>query len=193
MIGRSAPFARFLSKELKKSGREAKPEEILRHLNRVQTSYIRTESDEITYNLHIALRFQIEEELIQGKLEVKDIPARWNQEFSQSFGLNVTDDSVGCMQDIHWFGGAFGYFPTYSLGNLFAAELFFEMVKAIPSWEQKVEAGEFESILEFLRTRVHQQGSAQNSPATIQAALGRSLGQEAFARYATEKYLNNIQ
>lgn len=188
VIGRSEPFSKWLAQELGAPG-EAKA--VHQWLNRVQPSFIRTEADEVTYNLHIALRFRLEEELIEGKLAVKDLPAKWNSDFERSLGLAVTDDSVGCMQDIHWHFGAFGYFPTYSLGNLLAAELFQDLKKELPDWEAKVSTGEFAPILAFLRSRVHEQASLSESPGTMAKALGgRKIGADAFLAYAREKYLN---
>jgi carboxypeptidase Taq len=183
-IGRSPAFARFLAPL---TGVSAK--DLANKLCRVGPSYIRVDADEITYNLHIALRFMLEEEMIQGKLAVVDLPERWNREFESMMGLKVADDAMGCMQDIHWYGGAFGYFPTYSLGNLLAAELFAQMKVAIPNWEQLVEKGDFAAIGEFQNKHVHSQAQLASSPETIQKAIGKPLGTQALIAHFNERYL----
>ena len=183
MIARSKPFSLYLSK---KTGIGA--DVIFQQLNRVQRSFIRAESDELTYNLHIILRMGIEEDLIEGKLEAADLPARWNKDFESMIGLKVPDDSIGCLQDTHWFGGAFGYFPTYSLGNLLAAELFADFQKEIPGWETKVEQGDFSVVRDFLNEKIHSYGAVLNSTQLMQKTLGRELGVSSFAGYIRDKF-----
>lgn len=183
MIARSKPFAKYLSK---KCGVPA--ETIFRHLNRVERSYIRTESDELTYNLHIILRMGLEEDMIEGKLEAKHLPERWNADFRSLLGLEVTDDSVGCMQDTHWFGGAFGYFPTYSLGNLLSAELAADFRQEVSDWEAQVEQGNFRPVVEFLRRKIHDHGAKLDSTTLMRQTLGRELGVKAFADYVKSKW-----
>lgn len=183
MIGRSRPFARYLSR---KTGIDA--DLLFRHLNRVQRSYIRTEADEVTYNLHIALRMALEEDLIEGRLEARDLPERWNREFEAMMGLKVPDDSLGCMQDTHWYGGAFGYFPTYSLGNLLAAELFADFRKQVPDWESQIERGHFEGVVGFLREKIHRHAATKPSLELMRETLGRELGTRAFTDYVKAKW-----
>lgn len=183
MIARSKPFSRYLSK---KTGLNS--EIIFQQLNRVQRSFIRTEADELTYNLHIILRMNIEEDLIEGKLEVADLPASWNKDFEAMIGLKVPDDSLGCMQDTHWFGGGFGYFPTYSLGNLLAAELFADFQKELPDWENKIEQGDFSAVRGFLDRKIHCYGSSLNSTQLMQKTLGRELGIDSFVKYIRGKF-----
>lgn len=185
-IARSRAFSRYLSKE---TGIPA--DDIFRKLNHVEKTFIRTEADEVTYNLHIQLRFSLEEPLLEGKIAVKDLPELWNEKFAEIFGLKVPDISVGVLQDIHWFMGAYGYFPTYSLGNLFAAELFQDLQKENADWETQVEQGEFSPIVDFLRQHVHHNGALMESPETIRCAIGRPLSANSFLQYISNKYLKN--
>lgn len=183
-IARSRPFARFLAK---KCGVDA--EALVKKLQTVDRTFIRVEADEITYNLHIYLRFLIEEDLIEGRLDVRDLPERWNRDFENLLGLKVTDPALGVLQDIHWYCGNFGYFPTYSLGNLLAAELFTKMKTEISAWEAMVEAGDFSAINAFHKKHIHDQGMLRTSPATIEKALGRPLGANALISHFKERYL----
>jgi carboxypeptidase Taq len=184
-IGRPRASMRFLSK---KTGLD--PDLLYEQLNRVERSYIRTEADELTYNLHILLRTELEEALIEREIQVKDLPERWRERFKNYFGLEIPNDSLGVLQDVHWYGGTFGYFPSYSLGNLLAAELFSDFRKAEPDWESHVEKGDFATITRFLRERVHSRAAFENSPETMRTALkGRELGAQAFLSYLKEKFL----
>ncbi len=184
-IGRSDPFITYVSK---KTGVSAK--RLSSHLRRVERGFIRTESDEVTYNLHILLRMQIEEDLIEGRLRVSDLPARWNADFKQIFGLKVPNDALGCLQDIHWYGGAFGYFPTYSIGNLIAAELFSLFRKHTPRWSGAVAAGRFSGVLGFLRGRVHGLAGFDNSPDSLMRVIGKRMPDpRVFLEYLEERYL----
>ena len=184
-IGRSRPFCSYLAKETDTSA-----EDLFRHLNRVERSKIRTESDEVTYNLHILLRFEIEEDLINGSLNVADLPEIWRHRFEKLFGLKLEDDSEGCLQDIHWFGGTFGYFPSYAIGNLFAAELMKDFVTEKPEWVEAVKKGDCSAVRAFLKDRVHSQAAVRNSPETLKHALkGRELSPQTFLKSLNIKYL----
>jgi len=145
LIGRSLPFWQHYLPKLKAQfpGQldTITPEQVHRAINRVQRSYIRVEADECTYNLHIILRFEIELALINGEIEVSDVPEAWNAKMEAYLGLPVPDDAHGCLQDIHWSHGAFGYFPTYALGNLYAAQLFEKLHEALPDLWDRVRAG----------------------------------------------------
>lgn len=184
-IARSKPFSDYLSKLVNEDASE-----IYQSLNQVKKSFIRVESDEVSYNLHIALRMELEEKMILGELEVEDLPSAWNSLFESYFGMKPSSDLEGCLQDTHWFGGAFGYFPTYSIGNLLAAELFEDFQKEIPDWAGKVRAGNFSFIREFMHERLHKHASFHDSPETVSLALnGRPLGVSAFIQYLDRKYL----
>lgn len=183
MIGRSMPFCEFLS-----SLTGTDPKLLFDHINKIERGYIRVDADEVTYNQHIYLRMMIEEDLMEGKIQVDDLPERWNSDFLKLTGMKITEDRLGVLQDTHWYGGAFGYFPTYSLGNLFAAELFVMMKKDNPAWEQQVAKGDFKMIREFMNKRVHEHAAFYDSPVLMNRVLGREIGTKAFGAYLKEKY-----
>ena len=164
------------------------PEDIYRALNRVQPSLIRVEADECTYNLHIILRFEIEVALIEGTLAVKDVPEMWNQLVKQYLGLDVPNDAKGCLQDIHWSHGSMGYFPTYALGNLYAAQLFEAILRDVPGLWSEVGQGNFTSLLAWLRQNVHQHGRRLTATELIEKATGAPPTSEPFLRYLSSKY-----
>jgi len=148
--------------------RQFNPEQITAAVNRVRPSFIRVDADEVTYDLHIALRFEIELRLIQGEINVTDVPGVWNEEFEKSFGLKVDKDSNGCLQDIHWSLGSFGYFPTYTLGNLNASQLMRTARKTVNGLERSLERGEYTPLLNWLREHVHRQGRRYSANELIQ-------------------------
>lgn len=185
-LGRSMAFFEYL--ESRGSGVAA--EKMNRLCNWVEPSFIRVDADEVTYNLHIALRFQIEEELISGSLRVADLPELWNTRFKDYLGLEVPEDSKGCLQDTHWYFGAFGYFPSYSLGNILGAQIFEQFAGEHPDWESSVRSGNFSDLLSYLRKRVHSLASIDETPERIRKILGSDeLGVESFFRYIDSKYL----
>ena len=184
-IGRSRAFSNYLSKLIDKPS-----EDIFLSLNNVKQSFERVEADEVTYNLHIALRMELEEKMILEKLSIDDLPEAWNSLFKSYFDLTPPSDLEGCLQDTHWYGGAVGYFPTYSIGNLLAAEFFQDFKKEYPEWEKNVSNGEFTFIRRFMGEKLHKHAAFYNSPETISLALdGRPLGEQAFLNYLDEKYL----
>ncbi len=184
-IGRSTPFCRWLGRELAKDSNDLE-----RSFRRVQKGFVRVAADEVTYNFHVLLRWRLETKLINGGLEVKDLSAAWREEFSKLMGFPVDKESNGCLQDIHWYGGAFAYFPTYSIGNLLAAELYRDFKLAHVDWQSRVESGDFHFIHEFMNKRIHHQASLKDSPETIHFALGgRNLGVDAFFEYLDERYI----
>jgi len=184
-IGRSMAFSKYLSKIYTQS-----PEDIYAQLNSVQMNFIRVDADEVTYNLHIYLRSRIEKELIEGLLSVDDLPERWKVLFMELFGVAPESVSQGCLQDTHWFGGAIGYFPTYSLGNLIAAEIFSDFKTQFPNWENNVEAGDFTFIKEYLSEKVHKHACLYSSPETISKIIGgKEISSDTFFNYINEKYL----
>ena len=182
-IGRSDGFVEYLVK-----GFSLPSDAVMSGLREVKRSYVRVDADEVSYHLHIALRAELEEALVSGKLAVKDLPDAWNARFEELFGMKVPDNALGCLQDIHWYHGSFGYFPTYSLGTLFAAELFVDLRKELPDWEKRVSRGEFAEILGFLRKRVHSQAALKDSPGVMREAIGRDVGVAALLEYFETRY-----
>jgi carboxypeptidase Taq len=185
MLGRSEPFCAYLSQNS-----NLPADGLYTLFNWVEPSYIRVDADEVTYNLHVVLRMELEEALVEGKLSVKDLPEAWRSRFKELMGLEIQDESQGCLQDVHWYFGAFGYFPSYSLGNLLSAELFSEFSQAHSYWQEKARKGDFKDLLVFLRQRVHAQSSFEDTPTRIQKMLGgRHFGSQAFLKYVDQKYL----
>lgn len=156
--------------------------------NRVEKGFIRVEADEVTYNLHVMLRYEIEKQLFNGELEVDDLPTAWNTMFKAWFDVDVPEDRLGCLQDIHWSMGAFGYFPTYTLGNLYAAQLLEAMAEELGDIDELVAAGDWEPMLAWLRPRIHQRGSQVSPAQLIEDATGSPPSPEPFLRYVERKY-----
>ena len=164
------------------------PEEMFAAVNRVEPSFIRTEADALTYDLHIVLRFGLERRLLDGSLKVRDVPAAWNEEFETMFGLKVPDDAHGCLQDIHWSEGLIGYFPTYTLGNLNAAQLFHRALTEIPSLPREMAEGKYARLLGWLRDRVHAQGERLSPGELIESATGEKTQAEYYLEGLREKF-----
>jgi carboxypeptidase Taq len=156
----------------------------------VQPSFIRVEADEVTYCLHVILRFEIEQELIRGTLSVSDLPEAWNTKMKEFFKITPPTDRQGCLQDIHWSLGDFGYFPTYALGNMLAAQFFKAFEKKHPDWETRVEAGDFVFIRDFLRDNVHRHGRRYNMEELAKRVTGKPFTEDAYCKYLNNKYLD---
>lgn len=178
-VGKSQAFADYLYPILERYfGKKTinySAQELHAWLNRVQPSFIRVESDEVTYNLHIVLRFEIEKELMEGILKVNDVPAAWNQKMKDYLGLTVTDDAQGCLQDIHWSHGTLGYFPTYTLGNLYAAQLYHKISHDIPGLEKEFAKANFTPFLAWLRKEIHIHGRRFQPEELLERATGEPL------------------
>jgi len=164
------------------------PSDLARGVQRVAPSYIRVEADEVTYDLHILLRFEIEVALVEGQLAVKDLPAVWNERFQSMFGLKVPDDRLGVLQDIHWSMGALGYFPTYSLGNLNAAQLMAAAERQLPQLSEELTAGHYETLLAWLRVNVHRYGKRFDASELIAKATGEPTQASYRLEYLRRKY-----
>jgi carboxypeptidase Taq len=157
-------------------------------INRVKPSHIRVEADEATYNLHIILRFEIEQKLISGELPVADLPSAWNSRFEQLFQIPVPDDARGCLQDTHWAMGAIGYFPTYTLGSMNAAQLFAAALKQLPGLEGDLLEAKYERLLAWLREKIHRHGRRYSPAELIQRATGEPPSATYFMDYLRGKY-----
>ncbi len=188
IIARSRAFASFLSPIVKHHlGIEASPDDLFYYFNLVRPSLLRVEADEVTYNFHIALRFEIEKGLIDGSIEVKELPSLWNQRMEEYLGVVPPDDSLGVLQDIHWSLGAMGYFPTYSIGTVVAAQIKEKMEKDL-DLENLIEKGEFGPIREWLRERIHRWGAIYPPKELLRRSLGGGPDPEAFLNYVRGKY-----
>ncbi len=190
-VGRSLPFWKHYAVLLKESfpGQLDRVDalSLYRAVNHVQPSLIRVEADECTYNLHIILRFEIEVGLIEGSLHVEDVPEVWNMKMKELLGVEVPSDKKGCLQDIHWTG-MIGYFPAYTLGNLYAAQLFEEVLIDIPGLWQQIEEGYFNTLRAWLREHVHIHGRRKLSPEILMDVTGCGLTPEPYLRYIEQKY-----
>ncbi|BCX50356.1 carboxypeptidase M32 [Haloferula helveola] len=157
-------------------------------VQRSEKSFIRVEADEATYDLHILLRFDLERRLVQGDLQVKDVPAAWNERFEAGFGITPPNDREGCLQDIHWAMGGLGYFPTYSLGNLNAAQLF-EAARAVPDIATGIDRSDYAPLLAWLREKVHCHGGTLDPDEIIRDATGNEPSPEAHLRHLRKRYV----
>jgi carboxypeptidase Taq len=171
--------------------RKFTPEQIARAVNRVAPSFIRVEADQVTYDLHIILRFELELKLIEGELKVAELPAVWNEEFEKMLGLKVPDDARGCLQDIHWSLGAFGYFPTYTLGNLNAAQLMRHAQSNLPELESDLKSGRYASLLGWLRMRVHEPGQRYDPQELMRRATGETTQFRHHLDYARHTFIGS--
>ncbi|WP_112320431.1 carboxypeptidase M32 [Oceanibium sediminis] len=190
-IGRSAAFSEWLAPHFRESFGDtglADADALYRALNRVETGCIRTEADEVHYNLHILLRTRLEADLIEGRLEVSDLEEAWNDAFQRDFGVPVPDAARGVLQDTHWSQGLFGYFPTYSLGNIYAAELFAAMRAEIPGIDGLIAEGDFGPLTDWLTEKVHARAATVPPEQIVAQAIGRAPGPEALVSYLQAKF-----
>jgi carboxypeptidase Taq len=192
---RSGPFTAYLAERARAAfGRQGDPamsaDNLSALVNRVEKGFIRVEADETTYPLHIVLRWRLEKAMINGDLAVADLPGAWNEGMKELLGIVPPDDRLGCLQDIHWPVGAFGYFPCYSLGALMAAQLFRAMLKEIPDAHAQLGEGSFRAILPWLRANVHEQGCRYTYDELLHRITGEALGPEAFLDHLRLRYLN---
>ncbi|HUN78075.1 MAG TPA: carboxypeptidase M32 [Solirubrobacteraceae bacterium] len=185
-VARSPAFAEVLAGELAGGGFQISPGELHRSLVGVEPSLIRVSADPLTYPLHIVLRFELELELIEGGLDVGDLPAAWREGVRRLLGLDdVPTDALGCLQDVHWSAGSFGYFPSYALGCLIAAQLWEAMESDIGSRAEDLRRGEVAPIQRWLAERVHRHGRRLDTLPIVEHATGRALEVEPFLRYVT--------
>ncbi|BCL78230.1 carboxypeptidase M32 [Ktedonobacteria bacterium brp13] len=190
VVGRSAAFWQgqyhLLRASFPEIAEQYSVETFARALNHVQPSLIRVEADEVTYNLHILIRFELEKDLINGNLTVADLPAAWNAKYQEYLGLTPANDVDGVLQDVHWTSNI-GYFPTYTLGNLYAAQISYTLRTVFPDFDQRLANGETSFLREWLRENIHQYGASLLPDEVIKQATGESLNPQYFVRYLTEK------
>jgi len=162
-------------------------DEFVRAMNHVELSPIRVEADEMTYNLHIILRFELERAMLDGDLHTRDLPGAWNEKCKQIFGFTPPSDALGCLQDVHWSGGDFGYFPTYALGNMYAAQFFEAAERELGNLDAQFSQGQFGQLREWLRRKIHCQGQRYIASELCQKVTGLELSHEALIRHLTKK------
>ncbi len=162
--------------------------QFMQAINKVQPSLIRTEADELTYHFHVMVRYELEKKLIEGTLQVKDIPAYWNEQYLQLLGVAVPDDLHGCLQDVHWSHGSFGYFATYSLGSFYAAQFWQQAQTDLPNLKDDIQnRGDTSALLQWLRTNIHQHGRMYTSNELCQQVTGKKLDSTIFIEYLRNK------
>ncbi len=192
IVGRNAGFWQTHFPKLQ----ETFPEQLGNHtanefhhaINKVQSSFIRVESDELTYNFHIILRFELEQAMLNGDLKVADLPTAWNDKMKELLGIVPPTDTQGCLQDVHWSYLLFGYFPTYALGNLYASQFFETAVAQHPTILDEINQGKTETLVQWLRENIHQHGKKYTPQELVQRVTGKPLRHNAFIRYATKKF-----
>jgi carboxypeptidase Taq len=190
-VGRSLPFWRHWhprAQELFPSLAGLSAEDLHRALNVVHPTLIRVEADEATYSLHVILRFELEVALVEGTLAVADLPAAWNDRMRELLGIEVPDDAHGCLQDVHWAHGSIGYFPTYALGNVVAAQLWEAARRDLPGLDDALAAGDCAPLLGWLREHVHRHGRLLDPPDLVERAAGGPLDPAPLLAYLEDKY-----
>ncbi|MBV8941565.1 MAG: carboxypeptidase M32 [Solirubrobacterales bacterium] len=184
MVGRSLEFCGVLAPRIAKLFRaELDAAALYRAVNRVAPSLIRVEADEATYGLHIVLRFELEQELIEGRLSVRELPEAWNARVKQYLGIAVPDDARGVLQDVHWASGTIGYFPTYALGNLIAGQLWERAHAELPDLDERIAVGELMPLREWLRERIHRHGAKFTSAELLERVVGEPVTVRPFVSY----------
>jgi carboxypeptidase Taq len=191
-VGRSRPFWDHFLPRLKQAFPgtldDVTPDQFQRAINAVKPSLIRVEADEVTYNLHIAVRFELEVALLSGDLLVPDLPGAWNERYEAVLGVRPPSDRDGCLQDIHWSFGGVGYFPTYTLGNLFAAQFMRAIQTAVPGVDAAMAAGDFTGVKRWLRDRIHSHGRRYRATELCRRATGSPLSAAPFTSYLKQKF-----
>lgn len=192
LVGRSRPFWDYFYPRLQKTFpgqlENIPADAFYRGINKVQPSPIRVEADEATYNLHIMLRLEIEIAIIEGKVAVKDLPTLWNSKMEEYLGIAPRNDAEGVLQDIHWSWGMFGYFPTYTLGNIISAQLWEKIERDLPDLEEQIRVGRFDDLLEWLQEKIYRHGRKFLPQELVQRVTGSKINPAPYLRYLEKKY-----
>jgi carboxypeptidase Taq len=192
MVGRSLPFWEHFYPEFQKMFsaqlKDVPLDSFYKAVNKVSPSFIRVEADEVTYSLHVILRFELEKAMLSGELEASSLPDAWNSRMKDLLGIVPSDDAEGVLQDVHWSAGLVGYFPTYALGNLYAAQFENSMKKAMPKMEDDIRSGEFSKISGWLRENIHQHGMIYPASKLCRRVTGEDLNPSYFTDYLENKY-----
>ena len=194
IVGRSLSFVQLIAPMIRKQvnfANQVSDHELYLYFNNVKADYIRVDADEVTYNLHIALRYEIEKKIFGDELSVSEIPEFWNDRMEQLLGVRPTNDSQGVLQDTHWSSGLFGYFPTYTLGNLVSAIIASKMRKDLEDYEKDIKRGDFQPIREWLRLKIHQHGSSYAPKVLLKNTLNEGYNPDYFVTYIETKYLES--
>ena len=191
IIGRSREFWTYMLPKLKEIGGKSladlELDKFVHAINQVTPSKIRVEADEVTYGLHIIIRFNIERDLFANKITVKELPEIWNQSYKEYLGLKINNDSEGVMQDTHWASGYYGYFPSYALGNIYGGQLLTTMEKTLPDWRKQLSKGNFQATRQWLTKNVHSQGNLHDPADLIKTITGTTIDVKPYLNYLNKK------
>lgn len=191
MVGRSPEFWEYMLPRIRKIAPKAlsgvELEDFVRAVNAAERSKIRIEADELTYGLHIIIRFELERDIFADKLTVEELPRAWNEKYSKYIGVEVNDDSEGIMQDTHWAGASFGYFPSYALGNIYGGMFLQRMDADLPDWRSSLSAGDYRPVGGWLTDNVHSKGDMYDPADLVKVVTGRSLNIQPFLSYLERK------
>ena len=193
VLGRSREFWQFYYPQLQEfflaQLKEVSLDTFYRAINKVEPSFIRVEADEVTYNLHIFLRFELEQELLEQRLKISDLPDAWNAKMQESLELTPPNDALGVLQDIHWSGGMIGYFPTYTLGNVLSLQFYQQTLKDMPDLPEQFSRGEFEGLLHWFKDKIHQHGRKFTANELIQRVTGADgIDAQPYLAYIKRKF-----
>lgn len=196
LVGRSRAFVAMVLPKMQElfpeQLKDVTPEMMYRAINKAQPSLIRTEADELTYCLHVMVRYEMEKQLVAGTLAIEDVPAEWNRLYKEYLGVDVPDDTQGCLQDSHWSGGSLGYFPSYALGSAYGAQMKHVMEQEIGTIDNLVSGGELSKITAWLHEHIHQYGSLYKPSEVLEKCCGK-FDPKYFIDYLTEKYTDLYQ
>jgi carboxypeptidase Taq len=192
LVGRSRSFWRFFYPRLQEAFpgqlRSVDEEAFYRAVNKVHPSLIRIDADEVTYNLHIILRFELEQDIINGRVDLRELPQIWNERMKEYLGVDVPDDAHGVLQDTHWASGLIGYFSTYLLGTVMSVQLWEKVLEDVPDLEEQVERGEFGALRNWLGENVHAHGMKFSPQETLELATGNRIDAKPYLAYLRAKY-----
>ncbi|NAL77964.1 carboxypeptidase M32 [Nitrososphaera sp. AFS] len=194
IVGRSLPFVHLIAHLIRRQvsfANQATDDELYLYFNNIKADFIRVDADEVTYNLHIAIRYEIEKKIFGDELSVSEIPQFWNDRMEQLLGVRPTKDSQGVLQDTHWSSGLFGYFPTYTLGNLVSAIMASKMRKDLEEYDEDIKGGNFKPIREWLKLKIHQHGSVYAPKILLNNTFNEGYNPDYFVAYIETKYLGS--
>lgn len=192
IIGRSKEFTSYLlnlSKKYFDNFKNVDNNEFYEAMNSVEPSFVRTEADELTYSLHIIIRYELEKDLINGRITVDNLPEEWNKKYKEYLGIEPTCDALGVLQDVHWSAALFGYFPSYALGNLYGAQIYYTLLKEEPNIMKEIAEGNLKNLHSYLKENIHQYGSIYTPAEIINRVTVEELNSKYFLKYLKEKYL----
>lgn len=191
-VCRSEEFISYLLPLIKESFGDQpafEADNFYRMYNKVEPSLIRVDADEVTYPLHVIIRYKLEKAMVEGDLTIDDLPSAWNEQYKKLLGVDVPNDKLGCLQDIHWSDGSYGYFPTYTLGAMYAAQFYDKCKCDNPEISEEIKSGNFNRLISWLRENIHSKGSILPANDLLKQVTGRDLDVELYKRYLSDKYL----